>query len=162
MATCSCERRKVFPTHCPATLSVSAYHCRCLQACENCLSCRILAARAEWLGPDCSALPVFGPWCLERILRTTAAMQPMPHLFFNQAGLLAEPQHEVQLCFVGTQLHHADCSNASSCELIHAKIGRLACSLPSIICCGVTRHDETRPFTSSLKSKDCLLAVSAD
>ncbi|DBB10539.1 TPA: hypothetical protein ACH3X3_002076 [Trebouxia sp. C0006] len=55
---------------------------------------RILAARAEWLGPDCSALPVFGPWCLERILHTTAAMQPMPHLFFNQAGLLAEPQHE--------------------------------------------------------------------
>lgn len=55
---------------------------------------RILAARAEWLGPDCSALPVFGPWCLERILHTTAAMQPMPHLFFNQAGLLAEPQYE--------------------------------------------------------------------
>ena len=105
-----------------------------LQVCDNCLLCRILAARAEWLGPDCSALPVFGPWCLERILHTTAAMQPMPHLFFNQAGLLAEPQYEVLLCCVSIHLHPCspNCSNIQPCELFYAKIGRL---VRHVACC---------------------------
>lgn len=58
-------------------------------------ACRLLAARAEWMGPDCPPLPIFGPWPLEKILQHTAALQAMPHTFFNQTGLLAQPQPQV-------------------------------------------------------------------
>ena len=59
------------------------------------MQCRILAARAEWLGPNCHPLPVFGPWPLQRILLNMAALQPMPHLFLNQTSLVAQPKEQV-------------------------------------------------------------------
>ena len=65
---------------------------------NNCIDkvwCRLLAARAEWMGPGCTPLPVFGPWPLEKVLRHTAALQSMPHTFFNQTNLVAKPQQQV-------------------------------------------------------------------
>ncbi|KAL3162088.1 hypothetical protein ABBQ38_009153 [Trebouxia sp. C0009 RCD-2024] len=55
---------------------------------------RLLAARANWLGTGCPPLPVFGPWPLERILLNMAALEPMPHLFFNQTSLVAQPKEQ--------------------------------------------------------------------